>query len=433
MSSLNPNAQTLDKALTIGQQFRSMGNVSLAVIMGLGGVFLVAALNSVNLHADKDEVGLDAQVLLKLAVTFTLGLYGTLGFLTNKKVQNWLLSTPGLWILLISCMYFVAVPTAISSLNALASAMVLVFVLLGTTSVMVEFGKVKTLNVVFYALAFYNVGSWFTYLAVPSIGVFMEPTVGGQFTARMSGLAHPNTLGQFSAFTVVIGTVLYTEHGYRSWFRKIILVMAAAALLMSLSRTSTLAAAGALAIAYRQRFLKKEYATFYTLFALFGGLTVIALLVSFDLNELLGSRLESLTKSGDVSELTTATGRAEIWAYAWNLILDKPLTGYGAASSKYLLAEYSLYTHNLLLNVALSTGIIGGIFCLMMIVGRVFNCILRPNVVADAMIAVVLLNGLFENVIFSILAGLPTIVWIVAIFWGNDGFPGADLDDEGTP
>ena len=89
--------------------------------------------------------------------------------------------------------------------------------------------------------------------------------------------------------------------------------------------------------------------------------------------------------------------------------------GYGAATSKLLLKEYSLHTHNLILNVALSTGIFGGLCALWMYVDRMFNLFRNRHPIADPLVVFVLVNGLFENVIFSILCGFPTIVWIIAL------------------
>ncbi len=97
------------------------------------------------------------------------------------------------------------------------------------------------------------------------------------------------------------------------------------------------------------------------------------------------------------------------------MIWERPLTGYGAATSKYYLTDYSLYTHNMLLNVAFSTGVFGGLAAVLMALGRVRDLFRRNHTIADGLVAFILLNGLFENVLFSILAGMPTILWVVAI------------------
>ena len=68
-----------------------------------------------------------------------------------------------------------------------------------------------------------------------------------------------------------------------------------------------------------------------------------------------------------------------------------------------------------MLNVALSTGVLGGLVCLLMCLGRLLNLFVAHHPIADSLVVFVLVNGLFENVIFSILCGLPTMVWIIAL------------------
>ena len=409
--------------LTLAGQLRGWGQVPVMVATGVSLVFLVGFVNSTNLLVEKTEVGLDAQVLVKLGVSFLFGGYGLMGFLTDARVRDWMSSFPALGMVAISILYFLAVPSALLPASALASAIVLCWILLGTVTAMVQLGKVNLLNVVFYSLAVFNLGSWVCFLWIPEIGVFMEPLADGEFKRRMSGLSHANTLGQFSGFTVILGTVLYLEYGYRSWFRRLIIMSAIVTLCLSFSRTSIAATIGALLVGYRHLYLQRRFSGVY----FFGGLLVIMGLIGLvggsDLQTLIESRIPFLTKSGQASELMTATGRTEIWAYSLELIGQQPWLGYGAASSKMLLAEYSSYTHNLVLNVALSTGVLGGLACIMMFIARIRGALLKPSVMADSIVAMIVLNGIFENVMFSIIASTPTLLWIVALLWWNDRRP----------
>ena len=50
-----------------------------------------------------------------------------------------------------------------------------------------------------------------------------------------------------------------------------------------------------------------------------------------------------------------------------------------------------------------------------MCLNRFFNLFLTHHPIADSLVVFVLVNGLFENVIFSILCGLPTMIWIIAL------------------
>jgi len=37
---------------------------------------------------------------------------------------------------------------------------------------------------------------------------------------------------------------------------------------------------------------------------------------------------------------------------------------------------------------------------------------------ADGILVFIIVNGFFENVVFSVLAGMPTMVWIMSLSWG---------------
>ena len=71
----------------------------------------------------------------------------------------------------------------------------------------------------------------------------------------------------------------------------------------------------------------------------------------------------------------------------------------------------------MILNVAFSTGIIGGFACLMMVLGRIRAMFSISHPLADGILVFIIVNGLFENVIFAVLAGMPTMVWIMSLSW----------------
>ncbi|MFN4266214.1 MAG: O-antigen ligase family protein [Aquabacterium sp.] len=85
------------------------------------------------------------------------------------------------------------------------------------------------------------------------------------------------------------------------------------------------------------------------------------------INALLGSLTKLISRSGDVAELTTFTGRADIWQASWRLIENKPWIGYGLGSIRIELPKVfqdewgNIYTtaHNFLLESLISVGIVG--------------------------------------------------------------------------
>lgn len=429
MSRLNPNfepsrngsfserlpIQQLPEMLTPQQRLFQTLNLPLIDVVGLVVLFLAGFLMLVDVAVGKDEVALDGQVLAKLAVMAGCGLYGMFGFINDGRVRATLFSFPMLWMVLIIAGYFVSVAVSITPKESLASAIAMTCVTLMAVTAVIQLGPLLVVTTLFYSLCLYTIGSWAVFLLVPEVGVFAEPIEDGQFTMRMSGLAHPNTLGQFSGLTLVLGSILWFKFGQRSFWRVGIALLAAGALIGSLSRTSMAATMFALAISFRHRLLGKNL--IYPAAALLMLMSIVLVVASFDdgMGTKIEDKLASLSKSGDSEELTTATGRAEIWAYAAKLIAQRPLTGYGAATSKYYLADFSSYTHNLIINVAFSTGIVGGLLALCMCLSRFWNIFTNSHPIADGIVAFILFNGLFENVMFSFLAGLPTIIWVVAL------------------
>jgi len=170
-----------------------------------------------------------------------------------------------------------------------------------------------------------------------------------------------------------------------------------------------------LAIAYRSVFFKAEYLQRYIVAAMVGIFALMVVSTQVDLGAKLKEKMAIVSKSGDADELTSATGRSEIWAYTIRLLAERPIVGYGAATSKYYLERYSRYTHNMILNVAFSTGIIGGFACVMMVLGRIRALFSISHPLPDGIVAFIVLNGFFENVIFAVITGMPTILWIMTL------------------
>jgi len=389
----------------------------LSTIVGLVLITVITFFNAADLSVGKDKVGLDLPVMLKLIGIGFAAMYGGLGFLTDRRVRDLAQSFPVFWVVIIIAMYFVSAPFAIDPKISLASTLSMVAVLLLTLRALVQIGIIPVLNAIFIGMGLFNILSWVVFFVWPEIGVLEEPLPDGKFAYRMSGLAHSNVLGQYAGLTVVLGTVMAFTYKKKSAMRLGLIAIALGALICSLSRTSLAATVFALAIAYRRVFFKPEYLRRYVVATMVGIFALMVISTQVDLGAKIKEKMTMVSKSGDADELTSATGRSEIWAYAIRLIAERPLIGYGAATSKYYLARYSSYTHNMILNVAFSTGIIGGFACLMMVLGRIRAMFIISHPLADGILVFIIVNGIFENVIFAVLAGMPTIVWIMSLSW----------------
>lgn len=388
-----------------------------STVVGLLLITVTVFLNGIDVTVGKDKVGLDLPVMLKLAGIGFAAIYGGIGFLTDRRVRDIMQSFPVFWVVIIIAMYVVSAPFSMDPKVSLVSTFSIVAVLLLTLRALVQIGIMPVLNAIFVGMGLFNVISWIVFFVWPEIGVLKEPIADGKFAHRMSGLAHSNLLGQYSGLTVVLGAIMMFTYNKKSALRVGLIAIAMGALICSLSRTSLIATLAALAIAYRRVFFKPEYLQRYVVATMVGIFALMVVSTQIDLGAKIKEKMTLVSKSGDADELTSATGRSEIWAYAIRLISERPLIGYGAGTSKHLLARYSSYTHNMILNVAFSTGIIGGFACLMMVLGRIRAMFVISHPLADGILVFIIVNGLFENVIFSVLAGMPTMVWIMSLSW----------------
>ena len=407
----------LDTEYQTDNALGAIGDIPIWKLIGVTILFVVAFWNLVSLDSDKDEIVLDAQVFLKLFLVACAGLYGAIGFLTDSRVRSTALSFPLVWMVVIFVLYTLASLASVSPATAMASSLSILCIYLLTITALIELGKPLVIKILFYATGLFVVGSWVVYFVAPGIGVMEEPLMNGDFAIRMSGLAHPNTLGQHSALCVLLGIGLWRGFQQRSVIVVCVIAMAIAALIFSLSRASMAATILAIVIGFRNVLLGENYKLRLFVVALIAVVGLMIASMRTDLGASLERHMGAVSKSGDSDEITTATGRAEIWNKSIRLIKDRPILGYGPTTSKSLLEEYSLYTHNLFLNIGLSCGVMGLLVGLIMCLSRIRTMFSRLSFVADSIVAFILINGLFENVIFSNLCGVPTICWIVGLGW----------------
>lgn len=387
----------------------SLPNIALAAIVWM------SFFNLVSLNVDKEDVGLDAQVLAKLAGLAVAGVVGAYGYLTSASLRK--LCTSG-WMLGISVfmgIYFVAAIAGYNRINSAVATGCLLASILVTTFSVSENGWYRTFYAAYLGLVLYCICSILYWLVAPDSAMFAEPLPEGQFAMRLRGLSHPNTLGQYSGMTVAVSIVLWVNRKIPTWAAAIALVMGLACLGGSLSRASMLATVFSLAFIYRKQVFSGRWIMPVLLGVAIVSFGIALFSEQLDLEGQFAQLLQKLSKSGDAEELTSATGRADIWAKTIELVSYRPLLGYGANTSKDLLIEYSQYTHNMYLNTALSGGVICMAITVWIAIGRFFQSFRMPNVYADLVLVFILISGMVENVIYAPLPAAMTIFWILAL------------------
>lgn len=399
----------------------AVGRLPLSVLWGAVAIFLVSFANLISLFDDDADTttSLDLQSLLKLLFVGLLGLYAFQRTWCQPGMLRMMFALPGFLLTSIACWLMLTSLISSSPTVSLASALSSGACIWGAMGGVLQFGPARVLRLCGIACLAFLVGSWGLWLIDRDAATFLEPIDNGQFVARFGGFSHPNAIGQYSGLTLVLGCLLFAPAASSTrtrWFVLGMLFFGGLSLLACASRTSILATLASLGFAYRESLLRGRSLLLLLLLATIGLGTLVAVSTQPVWGEKLNDKLlKTISKSGNTEELASGTGRSKIWAESIRLIGQRPLTGYGAATSKDLLADYTRYTHNMLLNVGLSGGVVPMLLLSMAFLYGFSRVWVQPNKLLDALFLFLFVNGLAENVCFLVLDSAPMVIFTTVL------------------
>lgn len=231
---------------------------------------------------------------------------------------------------------------------------------------------------------------------------------------RLAGLfGTPNSLGRIAALIVLLCVVAIRVDAIKIHSPLILAVgfSAIACLILSQSRTAAVALICAAAIV-----LLIERPLMLMVLATTASLALMIFLLS-------DIRIEDMalifSRTGYVSEVTTMTGRTEIWSFFWNEIQKEPVLGYGYGSSKYLMPLLyrtfwgwtTTHAHNMWIQTLFSAGAIGFALLLAVFVTQLTYCHRSKDIASLAILSFVFIIGLAEA---NAVNGAPSVL---TIFW----------------
>lgn len=262
-------------------------------------------------------------------------------------------------------------------------------------------------QVLFWSLLAFVGCSWIALaIAGEQAGVTTWTPSGG--TWRFVGLAgRPVNMAVASA--VMIGLAM-TEKERSSWWMKIsFVVVGLVTIWLTKSRTPLLVLAAALSIVY----LVRSTVRLAVLCVLIVGMAIT--IGTAGISDIAGQ----FTRTGRTDELTTLTGRTEIWAYVFDEWKKSPLIGYGYGSTKSLLLN-ELYmwdfttesAHNLLLQCLFTLGLMGAAILVLIFLLQARQVARSVNLTAIFLISFVYLIGITEASFIGPGIGLMTVCWL---------------------
>jgi len=388
------------------------GNRFAVFLYLFAAIFLVQAVFRIRDYQDKD---VDFQVILKIAIWVTvagLALFHVrqwFRILIDPMNYPWILFL--VWILATTIVAQVPAYTAASAFTVISSVIFAAYLFS-------SFDEVEIFATVVAAITLFCIVSIIVYFAIPEFGHYVYWQNNERFISpRLAGIAgSANNMALIAAFSVVV-TGLYAREFHRRFnvfFAPAAGLIALTALLMTNTRGVLAGAVAILFIVYMLHWRRLYAAAFV------GSVGLLALAAILPKGE--SFLLKMASRSGDVGEITSFTGRTQIWHAVIQLASEEPWTGYGYASSVFVLPQHegavgfsTSHAHNIILQLFLTTGLIGVFLFVLSFVLVMVRAAAHRDRVVFAMLLFVLFNGITESSGFTTLANICTLAFGIAV------------------
>lgn len=375
----------------------------------MGMVVAVVLVSDLSLRGRVD--GIDAQSVVKFAVWMSglLLLPWRAGVLrlATRDLSTFALLLFGLWALA-STVY------SISPRYTLAAS--LCFLGIWCTAVVVATTVDTTRSLLWVA------GTLWTMAASSLLMLALAPSAAmvlyeNSTTLRLGGVfGNANALGGVCSLALLLVVLAWFSPVDRRVVVLTLLVVPVclACLVLTQSRTSMLALAAAIAAVTLRRH------PFLLLPGVLLGAMAVVVLMGYP--GAVDGVVGLVARAGRVEQVSTFTGRTEIWAFVVSAIRDAPVLGYGFASTKELIpagyaGPYGWTTasaHNLWLQTWVTTGVVGLALVVASQLGSLKALVMKPLPLRDGVCVYVLFFGLLEPGPMGPSVNLLTFLWIWA-------------------
>lgn len=377
---------------------------------------------------DRATQSLGFLTLSKLGISGFAAVAAALGLLLDARTRRLLMSVPGSLLVFLGVIFVLTSVFAnkeFATISRASAILYLVYLALTATGLSVLGCRKMILAIVAGAVC-YLLLTWFLFILVPEKGRFQEYVSATETVTRMGGTGHPNNIAKMAITVGLMSTSLIFGRrdpplgvGVGHWLQRGLLVLAillaAITLVATFSRTATLAGLVALVVMFRDRL----YGRGGIVLAVVGSAVVTCLMIVITLangnSPVAQKAVGVITKSGDVEELTSLTGRTAIWEEALGFISQRPITGWGMDSAASIMSKRATGTHNLLLHVGFSAGVLAAIVILIVLVWSLIFGITSNYEWIRAVLVYVLISGLVEDTIIESFAYSLTMLWMMAL------------------
>ncbi|MGP1395799.1 MAG: O-antigen ligase family protein [Inquilinaceae bacterium] len=272
-------------------------------------------------------------------------------------------------------------------------------------------------------VALFIIVSWILFLFVPSMGAAVTGDI-----VRMTGLGgKPNNLSQIAYIYLIALSAYWLDPRFRgqrggqlSQICWMVIALLALALIVAANSKSVM---GAIVFTMFIIFLQRRRSTL--LAGIVGLWMIFGLALVPDPIGTFSALFESVSRTGSVSEVTSFTGRTEIWATVVDQIRQSPLIGHGYGATRGIMQQIfanewgqtTTSAHNMILQSLLDVGVIGTVLFCLLLWENAKLFFRRPSYFRDAIFILVLVAGFLESGI-SASTNFLLIFWFISLFSG---------------
>lgn len=392
----------------------------------------IAFINNFDLGATlhtAESTGNSMQALVKLVINAVAGLVGAWGWWRYRQIRSLFLSLPGFLLIVLSACYLASALTTsiVPKTNALVASVLFLWGLLFIATCVGQLGGRQTLLFLWIGILLFVLSGCALHVIRPELTQFVEIMDLHLRIERFGGLGHPNTQGRFAMFCLVI--VIATQLENRISWKWLLLAVPIllGVVWATMSRTPLVAGFAAISL-MGVAYLNKSRILMMLLGLLIGLIVgLLALQVSPSVQSLKAKALQKVTKTGNLEEVTTLTGRTDIWELAWDHAMDHPLFGNGPGATPILLEKMSGHAHNVILDVAANLGLPAAFAVFALFVWQCSIAIQHRQALLRGSIFYLVVSGLTERLMFGNIPESMTYVWLTIAFWALQLVRGEDF------
>lgn len=412
----------LDQILAL---IRPLTRHTLPVAIGfalLAGMVFINSADFQGAESQAESFKFKYQIYFRLLTCAACGLYGAKFF---PLVWQRLTAFPGVLVLIYGAVVLGTLPFSIDAKYSFVATGCLWCLLLFLPAVTTQLSNTSFLLALMIGTTAYVSVCWVLYFLFPEIGVWREFITIDYYLQRMGGLGHPNALGFYATSALLLTCLLQRRNVFHLAMLAAMFFFWAGTMYFCLSRTSILLAMiGAIGIywdiLFPQLFQRSTILRLSAL-AIAGCGFLLSLSASGEFEYRIEQAMLSTSKSGDAEELTSFTGRSDIWAYGWQQITERPVTGYGYGAQRFVMEEHSYHCHNILLNALMGNGVFAGLSIAGMLLWLVYQLAVTKEPFLRGFVPLFLLGGIIESMIYSPAPDLNMVLFFSLVLWYPDG------------